>query len=313
MVKRLFIFCFWACLVHFSSAQVFPAFPELIDFPKVRDLAMNSTGTEIWLTIQTPLEEWSAIATMKQIDGRWSAPELMSFSGQWTDMEPFLSPDGLHLYFVSNRPLHPDSTKAKDMDIWVVDRTTDQDTWSVPRHLGPPVNTMAQEFYPAVADNGNLYFTRKPEDPDRLEDLYFSSWSTNGYSDPVPFGEAINSPGYEYNAYIAPDESYLLFGAYNRPDGFGSGDLYISHRGPAGQWQAAKNLGPDVNGPAMDYCPFVHAGSQTLYFTSRRSKAASQAITTAAQFLELAKQYENGYSRLYRIPIGTLLLPDQQK
>lgn len=293
--------------VYPLSAQVVPAFVELIDLPKVRDCAMNETGTVVWFTVQSPLEERSLIAWMEVTKSKWTEPELMPFSDKWNDMEPFLSPDGLHLYFASNRPLHPDSTQAKDMDIWVVDRHTQQSDWSTPRNLGSPINTPGDEFYPAVAANGNMYFTRKPDNPERMDDLYVSRWTTDGYTTPKPLGEEVNSPGYEYNAYVAPDESYLIFGAYNRPDGIGSGDLYVSHRGEDGLWSTAVNLGPDVNSEAMDYCPFVHAPTGTLYITSRRSQIGAESISGFTDFLQTVKQYENGSSRLYRIPIGTLL------
>lgn len=302
--RLLLLLCGFFCPL---SAQVEPAFVELIDLPKVRDCAMNETGTVVWFTVQSPLEERSIIAWMEVINDQWSKPELMPFSDKWNDMEPFLSPDGLHLYFASNRPLHPDSTLAKDMDIWVVDRQSPLGSWSTPRNLGNPVNTAGDEFYPAVAANGNLYFTRKPADSDRMDDLYLSTWTRDGYAPPEPIGDEVNSPGYEYNAYVAPDESYLIFGAYHRPDGFGSGDLYISHRSQDGKWSVAQNLGPDVNSSAMDYCPLIHEFTGMFYFTSRRSQIGIESISGFSDFLQTVQQYENGYSRLYRMPIGTLL------
>ncbi len=311
MVKRFLLLLSGVSLLQDSSAQVSPAFPHLIAYPKVRDCAMSATGSEVWLTIQSPLEELSSIASMRKEGDRWSEPEMMAFSGPWKDMEPFLSPDGLHLYFASDRPVHPDSTSAKDMDIWVVDRQNDQSPWSRPRNLGPPVNTSSDEFYPAVAANGNLYFTKKPEETGRMDDLYLSVWSEEGYADPTPLGSNINTAGYEYNAYIAPDESYLMFGAYNRPDGFGSGDLYIAYLRKDGQWTPAVNLGAEVNGPAMDYCPHVHSATGTLYFTSRRSSLAGKKVETTEQLLNLSRQYENGYSRLYQVPLGSILHPDR--
>lgn len=300
----LLVLCLYANL---AIAQVEPAFVELVNLPAVRDCAMDDTGTNVWFTVQSSSGERSYIASMHMRNGQWGEPELMPFSDKWNDMEPFLSLDGLHLYFASNRPLHPDSTTAKDMDIWVIDRETERSHWGAPRNLGLPINTPGGEFYPSVAANGNLYFTRKPDDPDRLEDLYMSSWTMDGYAVPELLGEEVNSPGYEYNAYVSPDESYLIFGAYNRPDGFGSGDLYISHRGDDGQWSTAKNLGPDVNSSAMDYCPLIHASTGMLYFTSRRSQMGAEPISTYSEFLRTVQQYENGSSRLYRMPIGTLL------
>src|SRR5215813_13458438 len=36
--------------------------------------------------------------------GRWSHPEIAAFSGEWSDIEPAMSPDGSFLIFVSNLP-----------------------------------------------------------------------------------------------------------------------------------------------------------------------------------------------------------------
>ncbi len=48
------------------------------------------------------------------------------------------------------------------------------------------------------------------------------------YATPVNLGDAINTEGSEYEPYIAPDESYMIFMAA-RPDDLVNGDLYISY------------------------------------------------------------------------------------
>ncbi|MCF8237399.1 MAG: hypothetical protein K9I85_04530 [Saprospiraceae bacterium] len=311
MVKSHSLILSFMVFTGFVMAQVTPAFEQLIDIPRIRDLTMNNAGTEAWFTVQSPLEEISAIAFMVKVGQTWSEPHMMPFSGVWKDMEPFLSPDGLHLYFISDRPLDNNSTLPKDMDIWMSVRLSFESPWGVPRNMGPPVNTAEDEFYPAIAANGNLYFTRKPAIPDRMDDLYVCEASPTGYKSPVTLSEAINTAGYEYNAYIAPDESYLIFGAYNRPDGLGSGDLYISYKGADGQWQQSTNLGPGINGPAMDYCPFVHPTTGTLYFTSRRSNLTGNKASSLVEFLNFTRQYENGFSRLYQVPFTPGRLPER--
>lgn len=53
----------------------------------------------------------------KRIDGEWSAAEPMPFSGDFSDDDPFVSPDGQWLYFVSERPAD-ENDKELDADIW---------------------------------------------------------------------------------------------------------------------------------------------------------------------------------------------------
>ena len=61
------------------------------------------------------------------------------------------------------------------------------------------------------------------------DDIFVSKWENGKYTEPVSLSDSINSDGYEFNAFIAPDESYIIFTAYQREDGFGSGDLYMSY------------------------------------------------------------------------------------
>src|ERR1700733_5539251 len=39
-------------------------------------------------------------------DGRWTEPEVAPFSGHYKDFNPCVSPDGLKLFFISNRPVN---------------------------------------------------------------------------------------------------------------------------------------------------------------------------------------------------------------
>ncbi len=293
----IFLLPAFFCAASAQSSQ--PAFESLRAFPKVRDLAMTSDGNEAYFTVQTHLEEVSKIAVMKKKNGKWGAPELVPFSSQFDDLEPSLSPDGLKLLFVSTRPLDPSSSKPKDHDIWFVTRGSREAIWSEPKNLGAPVNSAKLEFYPSVASNGNIYFTR--EDTDVKPDIMFSRWNGSTYGTPEALSEAVNTDGHEYNAFIAPDESFLIFGAYQRQDGSGSGDLYISERDANGDWSTARNLGKGINSAAMDYCPFVDLKTKTLYFTSRRSSVDGGPVRSMRDFLREANKYENGFSRIYRI------------
>ncbi|WP_299115650.1 hypothetical protein [uncultured Winogradskyella sp.] len=95
-------------------------------FTNVRDFTMDVDETEAYFTLQSPARELSVIMKIENKGGKWQEPKISSFSGKYTDLEPFLSPDYLKLYFVSNRPISKDSTNTKDMDIWYVERTTKQ-------------------------------------------------------------------------------------------------------------------------------------------------------------------------------------------
>ncbi len=285
---------------------VSPALDVLSKYPKVRDFTMTLAGDEAYVTLQSPNEEISTIAVLRKKGGKWHKPQKAKFAGAYKDLEASLSPDGLTIYFVSNRPLNG-TGDAKDFDIWFVKRTNLKSEWSKPENLGAPVNTEKDEFYPSVASNRNIYFTREPMGPKNAPDIMFSGWDGTKYIDPFVLSDAVNTDSHEYNSYIAPDESFLIFGGYQREDGLGSGDMYISFRNADNNWSKAKNMGPGVNSKRMDYCPFVDWKTKILYFTSRRTSVKPKEFGSLEAFENEALKYENGLSRIYQISISNLL------
>jgi len=300
----------YPAFLFFLTSMIFPQgnnaepfLPEIFSqFPNVRDIAISPDNDEIYFSAQSYQGEVSIITRIKKINNAWSNPEIASFSGKYFDIEPFLSSDGLKLYFASNRPMTGTDDKPKDFDIWYVQRENKNSGWSDPVNIGSPINSKDDEFYPSISENKNFYFTSGGSKSKGKDDIFFSRWEGNTYSTPVSLSDSINSEGYEFNAFIAPDESYIIFTAYQREDGFGSGDLYISIKDSKGIWAKAKNLGAEINSNKMDYCPFVDTKTNTLCFTSKRSSINDSSINFSSiqNFLNEMKKYDNGLSRIYK-------------
>jgi Tol biopolymer transport system component len=119
-----------------------------------RDFALSPDGNEMFYTLQAPQAGvfQTIIYRVKEAPGKWSAPAIAPFAGNYSDLEPAFSPDGKKLFFASNRPVS--GTKMKDFDIWVVEKKNGR--WGVPQNIGSPVNTEADEFYPSITNSGNL-------------------------------------------------------------------------------------------------------------------------------------------------------------
>ncbi|MDG5490952.1 hypothetical protein [Psychroserpens sp. SPM9] len=292
-----------------KEGAVHPVAPELFSqFINVRDFTINTEGNEAYFTLLSPARELSVIMRIQKENNAWSEPKITSFSGQYIDLEPYLSPDGLQLYFASNRPVSKDSTHTKDFDIWYVERSQKDSKWSEPKHIKAPVNSTYDEFYPAITLSKNLYFTAIKEGMNGQDDIFMSRWNGNSYEEPIALSEGVNTKGAEFNAYVAPDESYILFSGWRRPDGIGSGDLYMSKR-EQGKWQTAVNLGATINSEHTDYCPFVNTVTGTLYFTSRRSYVEKKdaGYTNYNELLTEINRYDNGSSRIYKVDITDLI------
>jgi len=286
-----------------NPAGVKPFIPEIVSqFPSVRDVAISPDGSETYFTIQSYGEEISAIVFVKLEDGSYSKPRVAVFSGKFSDMEPCFSADGLRLYFVSNRPLSDSLNGPKDYDIWYVERRSTAADWVGPFNMGAPVNSSDNEFYPSFGKSGNLYFTCDGKGSKGKDDIFFCAFRNGKYIERVSMNDSINSDGYEFNAFVAPDESYLLYTCYNKKGDYGSGDLYISRK-KNGVWSKGVNSGPEINTSKMEYCPFVDTKNGVLYFTSRRNSVNNtfDSQQTLDELLHEMNRYENGQSRLYQI------------
>lgn len=270
-----------------------------------RDMAISPDGKEMYYTITGLENTFSAIVyRTKNTNGSWSQPEVVSFSGKYRDLEPAFTADGKKMFFSSNRPLKGE--KTKDFDIWVTERI--KSGWSEPVNIGSPVNTPGDEFYPSLAANGNLYFTAQRTDGIGKEDIFLSRNVQGVYQSPIPLDTAVNSKKWEFNAFVSPDEKFILFTAYGRTDDQGGGDLYISLKDKNDQWLPAQNL-QWLNSVKLDYCPYVTTDGSALIFTSSRH-AIPESFTTPQTFQDLTsklKSVENGTDNLYWINFKNVL------
>ena len=269
-----------------------------------RDMAIAPDGKEMFYTIQAAQNAASTIIMLKKnSNNKWSQPEVASFSGKYSDLEPAFTSDGKKLFFSSNRPT--DGQTPKDYDIWYVEKTNG--VWSEPKNLGSPVNTKANEFYPSIANNGSIYFTAEYDKGIGKEDIYLSRWTNNVFTTPEPLDTAVNSSAYEFNAFVTADERYIIFTSYGRKNDKGGGDLYISAKNSDGKWAPAKALNT-INSSRLDYCPFVTADQKTFFFTSGRHDLSSYEKTkTFADLTKIYNSVKNGSENIYWMSFASLL------
>lgn len=275
--------------------------PDLDVYQNVRDFCISPQGDEAYFTIQSPNQDISQIVCVKNKD--WKHPQLLAFCDGHAYLEPFLSPDGLKLLFASNRPKSDTSQQSGDYDIWYVNRKSPKDEWSAPVNVGLPVNTTEDEFYPVITQNQNLYLTKDSKTGMGKDDIYICQWNGHTYEAPALLSTEVNSEGYEFNAYVSPDESFIIFTRYNAKGGYGSGDLYIARKNAHGNWTAAENMGPEINSPFMEYCPYYDVNSQTLYFTSKRNSLKPKKFPDLSAYIDYISGGENGLSKIYQYNI----------
>ncbi len=203
----------------------------------------------------------------------WSTPQVLLADERYGFNDPFLSPDEQRLFFISNHPADADGlaepAEASDIDIWYVERGAGG--WGAPVNVGPPINSDGDEYYISFTDDGTLYFASDVADPERRGDfdVYAAAPEGDGYGQPKRLGSGVNTRSYEADAFVAYDESYLIFSS-PRSGGLGRGDLWISFREGDGSWGAARHMGSEINSPGHELCPFVTKDGRYFLFTSRQ-------------------------------------------
>ncbi len=265
-----------------------------------RDMAISPLGDELIYTLGNHRQTIRSLVAIKKNGNRWGPKEILPFSGRYNDIEPFFSPDGKSLYFASNRPINNDSTRA-DYNIWKVERTPDG--WGEPVALDTIINTPGEEYYPSLSNNGNLYFTATRTDGIGREDIYVSQFINNQFTEPKVLDSNINSVGFEFNAYIHPEEDLLIFSSFGRSDGFGGGDLYYSLKNEEGKWSPAVNMGEMINSAGLDFCPFIDISRGVFYFTSDRKPELDRRLNSVEELEEEADRVLNGMGNIYRIKL----------
>ena len=220
------------------------------------------------------------IAVMRLEEKGWTRPQLAPFSGRYYDGEFSLSPDGNALYFTSNRPLAGTGEPEDYYNLWVVTRT--KTGWSEPSSLVSSINSQNPDLFPhspSVTSDGTLYFYFRTKDEEGNWDIYSSRLVEGRYEKPERLGDEINSDQWEFDPFIAPDESYLIF-CSRAPGGYGASDLYISFRKEDGSWTKALNLGDKVNSIRWEFSPCVTPDGKYLFFASNRRFRLPRSNTT---------------------------------
>lgn len=237
-----------------------------------RDVAMTPDGSEIYFGVL-----FGSIAAIIEThvgeNGVWTPPEVASFSrdSRFFNLEPHISPDGSTFLFLSTRVESPRPEELRswaNQNIWVMKR--EGEAWGDPYPLGPPINSDEAEFFPSMTLDGTLYFTRGLGGG-RESYIYRSRLVAGRYQEPERLGPEVNSTSNQYNAFIAPDESYLIMSTGGREDTYGGSDYYVVFRDEGDRWSDPINLGDRVNTATNgEMSPYVSPDDRFFFFMSNR-------------------------------------------
>lgn len=144
-------------------------------------------------------------------------------------------------------------------------------------YIGRDINDAPMSYnkkgdWVAITSNNYMDGIRHIEGSGLMMDIYlyqtktFKEWN-HATEQFFPFNAGVNTdkPYSTGHPSLSPDGSAIYF-CSNMPGGFGGYDIYMSYRTQEG-WTKPRNLGPAINTPGNEMCPFVDEFGR-LYFSS---------------------------------------------
>jgi outer membrane protein OmpA-like peptidoglycan-associated protein len=146
--------------------------------------------------------------------------------------------------------------------------------WAEPKPLGEEINHHAHDAATYLSPDGSSLILYYGDKRDLFQSKYsegYKSQHMNGvWTKAEPLPAPINSVAWESSGCFSPDGQFFFF-ASDRSEGYGELDIYMVKLDSDGKWGRPINLGAEVNTPANEDAPFMHADG-TLYFGSEGHK-----------------------------------------
>lgn len=245
-----------------AAAQPSPVLLSAVSSP-LNDYNPSSDAREQLMVFARSEAEFqnAKIHVAKRQSESWTAPRPISFSDErYSDSDPWLTPDGQAIYFISNRPAPSREPGRTDYDIWRSFRTATG--WSAPVHLGPEVNSRGQELGPELHRDTLYFSSTRPGGLGGL-DIYEAKASGSGFKTAAPIRGPFNTKASESDFTLRHDGRAAMFW---RSEGQ-RGIIHISYRG-AGGWSAPVPLSEQINAGPFNFTPNFNSNGSRIRYAS---------------------------------------------
>ena len=185
-------------------------------FAMQRDEGGNQPNVDIYIS-DNQNDEWKPIRKLSN---------TVNHPVYW-DSQPTIAADGITLYFASDRP-----GGYGGIDLYVTVKDPKTNTWSVPKNLGPKINTKGNEKTPFIhSDSETLYFSSDGHYGFGGMDIFYVRKDDKGeWQEPENIGSPINGTSDDVGFFVSTDTKNGYFFSFDegkvRGKGVGRFDLY---------------------------------------------------------------------------------------
>lgn len=217
-------------------------------------------GKEMCYTVM-PKEGPFIIKHTKMVNNKWSRPDTVTFSGKIFGHNSLFANQNDLILFKAKSPRYEGSYVPS---LWKAER--DNGVWGTPVEMDPVFDGLSMGT--SITRSGTIYFTLATQGSGSY-DIYKSQLVQGKYSEPERLGPQINSDVPDWQPFIAPDESYLIFSRFQGKPKSGILRLFISFKDSKGNWTEAKDMGDSINSENAGW-PYVSPDGKYFFFVSSR-------------------------------------------
>ena len=281
--NKLFKYCpdypnalayFYMGIVHYSYKQYDEATQQLNRYFDMANAAPRPEYDAVYEEASSYLYWSEFLADAEQNAVPFFPTPLYGASSKANELLPYISPDGRELYFLRQVPVAPRQTfyarQEEEQTLRLFCSRLKDTAYTYGEALPYPFNQEGEQGAVTLSADGNtLYFSMLRNERGYADcDIYRCRRQNGIWQELENAGRAVNGErSWDAQPSLTPDGQYLYF-ASNRSGGLGGTDIWRCRRLPNGDWSRAENLGPSVNTPGNEKCPFIHADGHTLYFAS---------------------------------------------
>jgi len=187
----------------------------------------------------------------------------MPFTSYIEEGEPFFSPDGKRLYFMSRRST-PDGGERVKENIWYVEVL--ENGFSDPIFFNEMINRNEMHWQFSFDNNKDLFFGSSQSGGYGQNDIYLSRYEADEYLPVENLGDVINTDAAEFNPIISKTGNFLIF---TRMGGVNDG-LFISKKDSEGNWSNPHSMNDLVFDNAMG--AMLSPEEKYLFFLGREGE-----------------------------------------
>ena len=203
------------------------------------------------------------VVSVKDGKGKWTFPQSLSknINSSLNEGTCTISADGRRLIFTSC----VGRQSYGSCDLYESIRTGEE--WSVPKNLGPMVNSAEWESQPSLSADGRmLYFVSDRRGGLGRRDIWVSELDDNGnWTRARNLGAPVNTSGDEVSPFIHVNNRTLYF-ASNGHAGFGGFDIFYSEKTADG-WSVPVNMGKPLNNHEDQFSLYITPDGTRGYYS----------------------------------------------